>query len=303
MSKTFPTDFPTATEVTPSDMVMIDDGTTAKAASVSTIVQGAGATVIEQPAGSPLSLANNASYVMEHATVTNERIMVDVWYDTTLAGQTLVAFDCDLADASQFVQQDDTKTEFASGVVRLFNPFTPAVFDATRKSTAFTILESGRRLDGTTGLQSGVAVNTGHSSGKWYFELEVIVGFSGVTGMIVGMWDPSYTTTFYPKSAYGSIYIGTTGSISAFQNGDYSGDSVVVTAGSIIGFAVDVDARTVKVYQNNVLKGTFTMAGSRSGDDIITVCNDSAANPLDVRGNFGQVAFANTVPSGYTAGW
>lgn len=85
---------------------------------------GAGGTVsTEQPANSPLTLANNASVTASvtaaHSTVTNEKISVDVWYDTAQPGQTLVAFDCDLADEGQFVQEDDTKTDFVSGLVKL----------------------------------------------------------------------------------------------------------------------------------------------------------------------------------------
>jgi len=134
------------------------------------------------------------------------------------------------------------------------------------------------------------------TSGKWYWEVTLN---SGVHGMI-GISDQQYTANalsytqgslFYYVSN-GNIYgdVGRTGGASSYGSG--------LSAGDVLGVALDMDNGNVKFYKNgSAFSGnanTSTLVGK-----TITPCLGEGGGAMDTTTNFGQRTFAYTPPTGY----
>jgi hypothetical protein len=65
------------------------------------------------------TLAAGEEATVTHPSLTNEQMVVSAWKYISPLGQTNVSLDFDFADEADFVQEDDTKTEFVGGVVQL----------------------------------------------------------------------------------------------------------------------------------------------------------------------------------------
>ena len=77
--------------------------------------------LFNQPASSPITMAAGEEVVVAHPAVTNEKILANAWKFADTSGLTDITLDFDLADAGNYVQQDDTKTLFnANGTLTLF---------------------------------------------------------------------------------------------------------------------------------------------------------------------------------------
>lgn len=75
--------------------------------------------VVQQPSA-PTTLTAGQEVTITHPAVTNEKISINVMRDAKATGQANTSLDFDLADESQFTQQDATNgTDFADGVVKL----------------------------------------------------------------------------------------------------------------------------------------------------------------------------------------
>ncbi len=112
-----------------TELIELDDGASKKA-TVASLGATLGVPVFTQPAGSPVSLANNATVDVTHPAVTNEKLMISAWINTALAGQTNVAIDFDLADEADYTQESASAgTDFLAGSVKLHDSGTQSSTD------------------------------------------------------------------------------------------------------------------------------------------------------------------------------
>jgi hypothetical protein len=158
--------------------------------------------------------------------------------------------------------------------------------------SALTGLNNGNLNSGASGAASWKIVTStiAVSSGKYYWE-----GFTDTTANASAGWQwgvcnvsPASLTTPYGTSkwSYQGAYI---------YNQTASQTAVGTTAGAndLLGYALDMDAGTLKLYVNNSLVHTFTgLTGT-----VTPFVGSYGAPTMTV--NFGQRAFAYTAPSGY----
>jgi len=137
---------------------------------------------------------------------------------------------------------------------------------------------------------SSVAVNVG----KWYWEATVVAK-NNPTYPNVGIVpaDVAFSNS-------GSVDLSGTSGAKCIRGdgtnqagGTYGG---ALTAGMVLGFALDMDAGTVVVYENNVSQGT--LASGLSGSYVAA---SGSYNNSNVQFNFGQRPFAYTPPTGFKA--
>jgi hypothetical protein len=137
---------------------------------------------------------------------------------------------------------------------------------------------------------STLAVN----AGKWYWEATVVAK-NNSTYPNIGI--APATSVF---SNTGSVDLsGTSGAKCIRGDGtDQAGTAYggALTAGMVVGFALDMDAGTIVVYENNVSQGT--LASGLSGYYIV---GSGSYNNSNVQFNFGQRPFSYTPPTGFLA--
>lgn len=181
---------------------------------------------------------------------------------------------------------------------------TYATFDPLRTS-AYISLSSGN-LVGTNGNTSnwGVAKSTiNKSSGKWYWEITRTKASASATNnvsMIGIAAAPNITNSILTDSAIG--YAINWSPSQVFDGNDYVNYGVTCAQGTVIGVAVDFDAKTINFYPGGIAQGainipayftTFYAAISPNGGDTDTEI---------LTANFGASAFVYSVPSGYNSG-
>ncbi len=131
------------------------------------------------------------------------------------------------------------------------------------------------------------------SSGKWYCEATETSsnsGFGVSSGIISG------GTANGPQYA---IAFGSGGASSSAAT--YSGTSPTFTTNDRIGLALDADARTLAIYKNGTLQGTFSGLESSVNQWFFIQAPSASASASSAIWNFGQRAFAYTAPSGFKA--
>ncbi|WP_415061419.1 SPRY domain-containing protein [Bdellovibrio sp.] len=149
--------------------------------------------------------------------------------------------------------------------------------------TVPTISNANLKFLGPSGAVASVGASTmSVSSGKWYWEVS---GPGGVTGTYCGITAmPVYTGAVQDLGARANDYAyrldtgqkRTSGTLSAFATAASSTD--------IVGFALDLDAKTLDVYKNGTLLGT--LASSIPAGDYSPAFDTYASQYLEV--NFGQ---------------
>lgn len=170
---------------------------------------------------------------------------------------------------------------------------TPTTWNPSDKSSQITL--SGGDLTseiGTSGI-GGVRSVVGKSSGKWYWEATI----AGTGPWFVGIARSDDSMTTYTSAGVGYYSDGRT-----FDNDrGYAAYGPSYTAGDVLGFLLDMDAGTFKVYKNNADPGG-TARSSLSGTFYAyrAQLSDGTGHPMTH--NFGASAFTYTPPAGYTAG-
>jgi hypothetical protein len=129
------------------------------------------------------------------------------------------------------------------------------------------------------------------TSGKWYWEVLVT---SAPNDAYIGIMDSTFSIANSPSwSIQGRSYRST--------GAKYDGTSQTYGSsygnGSIIGFALDLDAGTLVFYNNGVSQGTAFSSGLIGKEWRPHVYG----NPGTFAANFGQRPFAYTAPSGFKA--
>lgn len=190
---------------------------------------------------------------------------------------------------------------------------TPATFTATWSPTdklAVTLTGSNLIATTTAGTNNGVRGTSGHSSGKYYFELTANtwttindqVGLATATAA----FNTATTTT-------GKAFVNGGGAVwvNAVSVGVGLG---TISSGMVVGIAVDLSAHLiwfrVAPAGNWNASGTANPATGVGGISISALAGTlyptfgggSATGQVGTA-NFGASAFTGTPPSGFTAGW
>ena len=135
-----------------------------------------------------------------------------------------------------------------------------------------------------TGGNDNVFGTMAVSSGQWYYELEILAN----PNTLVAGWSTTDELANYGESAL--IYYNSAG----IRQGDRTvvWDTNVTTGltlavGEVIGFALDIDAGNLKVYQDGTLVSTITLPTDK-GDEWIPAIGDGSSTDASVRTDFGQ---------------
>lgn len=135
---------------------------------------------------------------------------------------------------------------------------------------------------------SNVRATFGKQAGKWYWEITVDALNDSTVGDSInfGVWpmDRPIGTYIYPPD----------GVYRAYQ---------ACAAGDVFGFAFDADAGTCEVFRNGVSVGPVSGEPLDMGGPWAPVVGNDNGGTATVTANFGQSAFAYTVPSGYNEGY
>jgi len=183
-------------------------------------------------------------------------------------------------------------------------PKTYTTWNPSDKGAGMVLSGSNLVVTTTGGFFQKVRATIGKSSGKWYWE----VSLSGTTGGFEAGIAIGGTATTTELGDSGAIYeeIGFLGVSGTTVYSKTAGTATVISgasgfsSGDIMGFALDMDAKTIRIYKNNtlfadniganLLTNTYYPAvGTRAGGEVYTA-------------NFGASAFVYTPPSGFNAG-
>lgn len=201
------------------------------------------------------------------------------------------------------VLQDASGNETASfGPLAVVNnvPSASATFatwNPADAATGITLTNGNLSSTGTTGWKSTRA-NVSKNSGKWYWEVTV-----GAAPLIAGVGLASASLTAFAGSnalswgyySTGQRYFNNSGA--ALTNGAY-------VAGDVIGFALDMDAKTIQFYKNGVAIGTaYTLKSGTSTDSPALTTEQVfpmlSMNNSNATADFGATPFAYTPPTGF----
>lgn len=165
--------------------------------------------------------------------------------------------------------------------------FEPAAWDPAQTGSAAT-LSNGNRTYSTENYYSNTTkADVGLLTGQWYWELEILATAPG--------------TTFSTGVTSADLYDGWADSYSLDQ------DTAPAT-GVVLGHALDLDAGTLQVYVDGVLKVTKTGVFAEPYGGFprrIRPSLRASANSgvFSVGANFGQAPFVHAPPAGYFAGY
>jgi hypothetical protein len=167
------------------------------------------------------------------------------------------------------------------------------------------ILSNGNLTEKDNGFPGSVRAKAGKSSGKWYWEIKVdSIGTNADFNFYPGVSKPgSSLNTWLGANAGGYSYWGAYGDKRNAGKITPYGPAYEAN-GTVIGMALDMDAKTLKYYKKNPgqtsctdlgvaftgLSGTIYPAAGQFGGDV------------KVTANFGASPFACPVPAGFTAG-
>lgn len=174
-------------------------------------------------------------------------------------------------------------------------------------------LSGGNLSAQSTGTSAGVRHMTGHSSGKYYWEVTTINW--GGTGTETGLATSS--AALAGGGVAGQAVV--TRSVGGFNgaiyiNGSDSGSRLGVMTNVIVGIAADLTGGLIwyRIAPTGNWNGSGTAnpatgvggisLGALAGTTLLPLFAALSATE-DVTANFGGSAFSGTVPSGFTSGW
>ena len=173
---------------------------------------------------------------------------------------------------------------------------TYAIWDAANVGSAISLSGSPLLTETSSGVgevRANIAVASGN---KRYWE--ATVGGSSTANMVVGIDNGSGNLNAYTGGSSGTTaYYGGGG---YFQNGSfYNTGQSTYSPGDVIGIALDLSAWTVQFYKNGTASGSAISIASGSS---YYPANGSGGATMITTANFGQSAFAYSVPTGFTGG-
>jgi hypothetical protein len=137
------------------------------------------------------------------------------------------------------------------------------------------------------------------TSGKWYWELNVVV--IGGTEIYPGITQGDIHTPGPAYDTLGSAMYVSNGT--KYVNQTPSAYGVSYTAGDVVGFALDVDAQTLECFKNNVSQGEIDLSATDPGNGWTPGISDGtgSAGGSITRWDFGQHGFVYTPPTDFQA--
>ena len=171
---------------------------------------------------------------------------------------------------------------------------TYATWNPADKNAAITLSNGNLTATSTAALNQGIRSTIGKSSGKWYWE---------VTGAFAGNW---MGVGVADTAAALTNWIGIDGhgtQLSSSGNtwfNSVAGAGTTFVSGDVIGVALDMDARTLSFYKNNVLQATLSSARLPTGTLYAAFSSETQVVAATV--NFGATPFVYSPPAGYNAG-
>jgi len=141
------------------------------------------------------------------------------------------------------------------------------------------------------------------STGKWYYEVKLITAQNHGSGFV----DVDHFTDGDYDASNGGIvngngFVGSAEYSSGSQyilNGTATSSAATFADNDIVGYAFDVDAGEMKIYQNGTLRDTIT--GIPTGVTYMPIIGDDSSTDAAFECNFGGVS-AYTISSGNTDG-
>ena len=169
-----------------------------------------------------------------------------------------------------------------------------AVLSPIDNSGANTLSNANMRAT----LAAGFSVNSATiavSSGKWYWE--VLPETITANAMIIGVANAAVSASSRVGSTVNGYYYISDGT--KYNNNSVTAYGASYTTTDVIGFALDMDAKTITAYKNNVSQGVMF---SGLPDVVLpTFQNGTGTGGQVFSANFGQRPFAYTPPAGFRA--
>ena len=158
--------------------------------------------------------------------------------------------------------------------------------------TGSTITLSEGNLKTTSTATSNTSRGTiGMTSGKWYWEVQVVSGGNYVVGIGTGTFSNSTSAFTAYAGGYGYVDNG-----NKQNNGTAVAYGGTMAAGDIIGVAFDATAGSLTFYKNNTSQGV-AYTGLTNGPYFPAASCQSSV----MVANFGQRPFTYTPPTGFNA--
>jgi len=150
-----------------------------------------------------------------------------------------------------------------------------------------------------------VLATMGFSSGKYYWEMTTDATYPGTVFCGIAGIDIPYGTNNLQDAnstlnTYGSLFFCDTGE-SKLDGNTRTAYSTALTAGQVLGVAVDRDAKTCVFYKNGVSLGSISFSSSAMAAKTIVPIVISYYSGSVYVFNFGQRPFTYTAPTGFVA--
>ena len=166
-------------------------------------------------------------------------------------------------------------------------------------STSSNTAEGNLRYNCTSDNQGQVpATMSMPTSGKWYFEAEVISNANFAMGIVPATWSQNHNSFSNEPGTLGYAAYG-----SKFENGsEGAGWGAGWDTGNWAGAAVDMDLKQVTFYKNNTSQGTLSFKSGYEDIEYLPIIT-GGTNSGTVSGyvNFGAQGFKYTPPTGFKA--
>ena len=166
-------------------------------------------------------------------------------------------------------------------------------------STSSNVAEGNLRYNCTSDNQGQVpATMSMPTSGKWYFEAEVISNANFAMGIVPATWSQNHNSFSNEPGTLGYAAYG-----SKFENGsEGAGWGAGWDTGNWAAAAVDMDLKQVTFYANNVSQGTLSFKSGYEDIEYLPLIT-GGTNSGTVSGyvNFGAQGFKYTPPTGFKA--
>jgi len=171
---------------------------------------------------------------------------------------------------------------------------TYATFDSAACATNYTLSNGDLTVTSNASGYNSCRATVGKSTGKWYWEITLD---SGAGDGMYGIIDSTESwSTKYPGET--SLGFGNYINGQYINNANFYACGTAFGAGTVLGYALDMTAGTIKQYVNGSYQ--CTMSASLTGTWYPALSHGGAGN-VDTA-NFGASAFAYSVPSGYEPG-
>lgn len=167
-----------------------------------------------------------------------------------------------------------------------------AVWDPARSAASVTYTNANRAA-AASGNNNNVWASVGKSSGKWYWE----VTWTAVASahLMVGAGTASAPSNTWTPAGQGAFFYSIANN--PYTTLPFSGTNRGYGGGAVIGFALDMDARTLTHYVNGLQGATVT---GLPATEVYPMIAYAHGNVVTI--NAGQEPFAYTPPAGFQAG-